>query len=107
MRLILQLEVWGDYTVVTNNINETVNIIGSIEKISSDEIKKKRLPYMTTATVVSYSAPDAVVTVAGNNGNITVKNLIAGTPVLVEGDEVIIVLLYGSWTNAFIGWKKI
>ena len=66
-------------------------------------IKEKNVPSMLSASVVSYSAPDAVVLLVGSSVNITIRNL-SGV-VLSPSDKVMVVIPSGNYTNAFVGWK--
>lgn len=80
--------------------NEILNTLRSAFKIF---IKEEKLIKGKLATVVSYSAPDAIVTMAGVSTDITLKNK---TGILLSpSDKVIIVILNSDLTNAFIGWK--
>jgi hypothetical protein len=80
--------------------NEILNIIKQAFKIF---IKEENITKTKLATVVSYSAPNAIVTIAGNITNITLSNKTGLT--LASDDKVIVVILNGDITNAFIGWK--
>ena len=80
--------------------NDIFNLIKETFKIF---IKEENLTKTMVATVQSYSAPNAVVKLAGSTTNITLKN--ATTYTLVANDKVVVVMLNGDLTNAFIGFK--
>ena len=80
--------------------NEELKIIKQSFEIF---MKEENLPKMMLAIVQSYTAPNAVVRVAGSSTNITLKN--ATNQTLVLNDKVVVVMLDGGLTNAFIGWK--
>ena len=80
--------------------NEELNIVKESFKIF---MKEENLTKMMLATVQSYTAPNAVVKIAGSSTNITLKN--ATTQTLVANDKDVVVLMNGDLTNAFIGWK--
>jgi len=72
-------------------------IMQCLKEMKSDKI---------LATVISYSAPNAVVRVLGNDATISVPNYTNQT--LAPNDIVILVSISGNndLTNSFIGWKK-
>lgn len=66
-------------------------------------LKLENVTVMKLATVNSVSAPNAIVTIDGDSTQITIPNKTKQT--LFNGDRVIVVLLNGDYTNAFIGFK--
>lgn len=65
--------------------------------------KLENVTVMKLATVNSVSAPNATVTVDGDSTSITIPNKTNQT--LSIGNRVVVVLLNGDYTNAFIGFK--
>lgn len=81
-------------------MKDELNIIKKAFKLF---VKQEHIPTHQLGTVVSYSAPNAVVTIAGNTTNITIPNKTNQS--LVGGDKVVVVTLSGDLTNSFVGWK--
>lgn len=81
------------------NQNDYNIIVKTIKQI----FKSEKVPLMKQATVNSVSAPNATVTIDGDTTSITIPNKTNQT--LTIGNRVIVVLLNGDYTNAFIGFK--
>ena len=80
-----------------------LNEILMIKKAFKIFIKEENLTKTKLAKVVSYSAPNAVVNIAGSTTNITLGN--KTNQVLATNDKVVVVIMDNDLTNAFIGWK--
>lgn len=74
-----------------------------IQKMIKQELSKSDFALIKIGVVVSYSAPNAVLKLAGSNTNITLPNKTGLT--LVANDRVAVVQMRGDATNSFIGWK--
>lgn len=80
--------------------NEILTLMRKAFKIF---IKEENLTKTKLAKVVSYSAPNAVINIAGSTENITLGNKTNQT--LVANDKVVVVIMDNDLTNAFIGFK--
>lgn len=65
--------------------------------------KSEKVPLMKQGTVTAVSAPNASVVVDGDTVAITIPNKTNQT--LSIGNRVVVILLNGDYTNAFIGFK--
>lgn len=81
-----------------------MGIYDNVKKVVLQVIKELNIPLIISATVVSYSAPNAVVLLAGSSTNTTIPN--KSGVVLVANDIVEIIVKNGDYSNMFIGWKR-
>ena len=81
-----------------------MGIYDNVKKVVLQVIKELNIPLIISATVVSYSAPNAVVLLAGSSTNTTIPNKSGIT--LVANDIVEIIVKNGDYSNMFIGWKR-
>lgn len=89
------------------NYQQFENTLGKfIKKLIEDYLKSNNYVRTISATVVSYSAPNAVCYIAGDDIGVTRSYVNKSGEVLVPTDEVELVLKNGTLTNAFIGWKR-
>ena len=81
-----------------------MGIYDNVKKVVLQVIKELNIPLIISATVVIYSAPNAVVLLAGSSTNTTIPNKSGVT--LVANDIVEIIVKNGDYSNMFIGWKR-
>lgn len=75
-----------------------------IVKLVQEELNRMKITEVRSATVVSYSAPNAEVLLAGSSSSITIPNLTTIT--LVSDDIVEVVIRNGDLSDAWVGWKR-
>lgn len=79
------------------------SLYSEIKKICKQIFKEEGIALFRVAKVISYTAPNATVLVAGYSTNITIPN--KSNVALVANDQVVCVILNNDMSNMFVGWK--
>lgn len=74
-----------------------------IKKICKQLFKEEGVVGAKVAKVISYTAPNATILLAGYTTNITIPN--KSGVVLATNDQVVCIILNNDMSNMFVGWK--